>query len=59
MFNFYRENSFAIEFRVMGGGGGGPFYSIISLVLFTFDFLTLRLQKMASQFETDYTWEMC
>ena len=33
MFNFYRENSFAIEFRVMGGwvgGGGGPSNFIVN-----------------------------
>ena len=38
MFNFYWENSFAIEFRDMGGGGGGPLTFSVSLVLFTFDF---------------------
>ena len=34
MFNFYRENSFAIEFRVrggwVGGGGGGPSNFIVN-----------------------------
>ena len=36
MFNFYKENSFAIEFRVRVGGavGGGPFDFIVRQIPF-------------------------
>ena len=38
MFNCYRENSFEIEFRVRGGGGG-PFGFIISPSCFLLGFV--------------------
>ena len=37
-FNYYRENSFEIEFRVRGGGGG-PFGFIISPSCFLLGFV--------------------
>ena len=39
MFNFYRENSFAIEFKVIGGGWvANPFDFIVSQSLFLLGF---------------------
>ena len=54
MFNFYRENSFAIEFRVrgwVGGGGGGPSNFIVNQspnpwIDLRFWIWTLRLDKI-------------
>ena len=49
MFNFYRENSFAIKFRVGAGGGGSLDFSV-SLVLLNFKHSMTNVSLLCCKF---------